>query len=71
MKEICDLEPKRAIIPENGSDVIYVKPCGIKYTEHHEVHCNKYKDRTCEYLALKHIEQQQLEQYNELDIKYD
>jgi uncharacterized membrane protein YheB (UPF0754 family) len=60
-EKICKIEPKRAIIPENGSDVIYVLPCGVKYTEKHEVHCSKYEDRTCEYMVLKHIKKQQEE----------
>lgn len=61
MKKICNIEPKRIIIPENGSDLIYIKPCGVRYTDKHEVHCKKFEERTCEYMALDYIKKQQEE----------
>jgi hypothetical protein len=66
MKSVCKIQPIRAEIYENG--VLYQKPCGLKYSTE-EVHCEKYHDRTCEYMALKHINQQQLEAYDELKRK--
>ena len=62
MTKICNIEPVRAIIGYSR-EIIYVKPCGVKYTDKHEVHCQKYADITCEYMALKHINQQQIEDY--------
>lgn len=59
MKSICNIEPIRAEVYNNG--IIYIKPCKVRYSEREEVHCEKYTDRTCEYMALKHIERQQKE----------
>jgi hypothetical protein len=59
--KICTIKPKRAIVYENGRDITYVKPCGVKYLDKHEVHCSKYGDRTCEYMALEHVKKQQNE----------
>ena len=65
MTKVCNIEPIRAIVYENA--IQFVKPCGVKYIEgamkKEEVHCKKYEDRTCEYMAKKHIEQQQIEEY--------
>jgi hypothetical protein len=58
-KKICKIEPKRAIVYENGSPIVYVKPCNVKYTDKHEVHCKKWEERTCEYMALEHVKRQQ------------
>ena len=60
-EKICNIEPTRAEVYQNG--IRYVKPCGVKYSERHEVHCVKYKDRTCEYIVKNHITQQQIEEY--------
>jgi hypothetical protein len=56
-KKICNIEPKMAEVYPNG--VIYIKPCGVRYSERHEVHCEKFANRTCEYMALEHIKRQQ------------
>ena len=55
-KKICKIEPTRAEVFENG--IVYVKPCGVKYTDKHEVHCKKYADRNCEYMLKEHIKRQ-------------
>jgi hypothetical protein len=60
-EKICKINPIRGEVYENG--IQWVLPCGVKYTDRHEVHCVKYKERTCEYLALNHINQQQIEEY--------
>jgi hypothetical protein len=59
--KICKIEPTRAIVYENGKPIVYVLPCGVRYTAKHEVHCSKFGDRTCEYMALEHIKRQQTE----------
>ena len=58
MKPICKIQPIRAEIYENG--VLYQKPCGLKYSTE-EVHCEKYTNRTCEYMMYKLITDQQEE----------
>ena len=70
MKEVCNITPTRAEVYENR--IIYFKPCGVKYSDKHEVHCEKYANGMCEYIVKKHIEQQQLESYLfEFDCKDD
>ena len=60
--KVCKVEPKRAIVYENGSPIVYVLPCGVRYSDKHEVHCSKFSERTCEYLVLEHITEQQEEE---------
>ena len=62
MTKICNIQPTRAIVGYSR-ELIFVKPCGVKYTEKHEVHCKRFEERDCEYMALKHINQQQIEEY--------
>ena len=57
--KVCKVEPKRAIVYENGKPIVYVLPCGVKYTTNHEVHCSKWEERTCEYMVLEHVKKQQ------------
>ena len=46
-KKICNVPPVRAVIERtrlsyvSTSEVTYVLPCGIKYTDRHEVLCGK------------------------------
>ena len=61
MSKVCTIEPTRAIVGYSH-ELIFVKPCGVRYTDRHEVHCSKFEDRTCEYMAKKMITEQYEEQ---------
>ena len=63
-KKICKVKPTRAIVYENGHSLVYVLPCGVKYTDKHEVHCGKWERRECEYMMLETIEKQKKEHDN-------
>jgi len=58
-KSVCKISPKKIEVYANGH--LNVKPCGVKYSEYEEVHCDKYTDRTCEYMMLKVISEQEEE----------
>jgi hypothetical protein len=60
-KSVCHVEPIRAEVYQNG--IVYVKPCKVKYTDKHEVHCDKYP-YDCEYVVKNYI-QSQMEDYEE------
>ena len=47
LEDICEVQPNKVII-EKGQ-VFYQKPCGVICQKFDEVHCDLYKDKSCEY----------------------
>ena len=48
LEDICLVKPKRIVMDSSG--LFFQKPCGALYKKNDEVHCEAYKNKTCEYL---------------------
>ena len=46
-KNVCKIKPIRAIV--GYKDLVFEKPCGVRYLEDMEVYCDKWLNNECEY----------------------